>query len=212
LVVEPGQVRRLSVAVAVDGVTAPAGANGQPGAYTARTAEEMQRIEALVRAAVGFDQARGDQINVVNVRFPTVADDSGVAAGNPLFSFDKNDIMRGAELGVLALVGLLMIFFVARPLLSGINAGAAARNAAAQAGAQITRMMTLSDGQQIAIGADGNPTLALTGPTSELEERIDIARIEGQVKASSVKRVSEFVEKHPDESVNIIRNWLHEST
>ncbi|WP_374577179.1 flagellar M-ring protein FliF C-terminal domain-containing protein [Phenylobacterium sp. J367] len=45
---EPGQVKRLSVAVAVDGVTAP-GANGQPGAYTPRSAEEMQRIEQLVR-------------------------------------------------------------------------------------------------------------------------------------------------------------------
>ena len=70
----------------------------------------------------------------------------------------------------------------------------------------------MSDGQQVAIGPDGNPALALPGPQTELEERIDIARIEGQVKASSVKRVSEFVEKHPDESVSIIRNWLHESS
>ena len=44
------------------------------------------------------------------------------------------------------------------------------------------------------------------------DQRIDIAKIEGQVKASSIKRVSEFVEKHPDESVAILRNWLHEST
>ena len=49
----------------------------------------------------------------------------------------------------------------------------------------------------------------LTGP--DMEQRLDIARIEGQVKASSVKRVSEFVEKHPDESVSILRSWLHES-
>lgn len=210
-VTEPGQVRRLSVAVAVDGVTAP-GANGQPGAYTARTAEEMQRIETLVRAAVGFDQARGDQVSVINVRFPTADSDAGVEAGDPLFAFDKNDIMRGAELGVLALVGLLIVFFVARPLLSGINAGAAARNMIAQVagGPAIARMVTTSDGQQVAVGHDGQ--LALPPPTSELEERIDIARIEGQVKASSVKRVSEFVEKHPDESVSIIRNWLHESS
>jgi flagellar M-ring protein FliF len=47
-------------------------------------------------------------------------------------------------------------------------------------------------------------------PTVE-DTRIDIARIEGQVKASSVKRVSEFVDKHPEESVSIIRTWLHES-
>jgi flagellar M-ring protein FliF len=44
-----------------------------------------------------------------------------------------------------------------------------------------------------------------------MEQRIDIAKIEGQVKASSVKRVAEFVDHHPDESVSILRSWLHET-
>ena len=65
---EPGSIRRLSVAVAVDGST-PVGANGKPGVYTPRSAAEMQRIDQLVRAAVGFDATRGDQVNVINVRF-----------------------------------------------------------------------------------------------------------------------------------------------
>ena len=53
--------------------------------------------------------------------------------------------------------------------------------------------------------------MALPAPVNDgLEAKIDIARIEGQVKASSVKRVAEFVDKHPDESVAIIRGWLHE--
>jgi flagellar M-ring protein FliF len=43
-----------------------------------------------------------------------------------------------------------------------------------------------------------------------LNEGIDIAKIEGQVRASSVKKVADFVEKHPDESVSILRAWLHE--
>ena len=38
-----------------------------------------------------------------------------------------------------------------------------------------------------------------------------MAKIEGQVKVSNVKRVAEFVEKHPEESVSIIRTWLHET-
>jgi flagellar M-ring protein FliF len=44
-----------------------------------------------------------------------------------------------------------------------------------------------------------------------MEQRIEIARIEGQVKASSVKRVAEFVESHPEESVAMLRTWLHQS-
>ncbi|HEX7799745.1 MAG TPA: flagellar M-ring protein FliF, partial [Asticcacaulis sp.] len=47
-------------------------------------------------------------------------------------------------------------------------------------------------------------------PVGAAEERIDIARIEGQVRASSVKKVSEFVERHPEESVSILRSWLHD--
>jgi flagellar M-ring protein FliF len=69
------------------------------------------------------------------------------------------------------------------------------------------------------LGPDGQPVagalayeggaLALPGPGGDAG--IDIARIEGQVKASSVKKIAEFVERHPDESVAILRSWLHEA-
>ena len=76
-----------------------------------------------------------------------------------------------------------------------------------------TRVVTTPDGQQMQITVDPatGQQMALPAPVNEgLEAKIDIARIEGQVKASSVKRVAEFVDKHPDESVAIIRGWLHE--
>ncbi|MBC6982633.1 flagellar basal-body MS-ring/collar protein FliF [Caulobacter sp. 17J80-11] len=202
-VVEPGAVKRLSVAVAVDGVTA-AGANGKPGAYTARTAAEMQQIEQLVRSAVGYDQERGDQISVVNVRFtrPSAAELGGTAAGAPMLDFDKNDIMRAAEMGILAVVAALIIFFVVRPMLKtaeGPTPGATIPVTHLQPAGAPAGALSYEPAQA-----------ALTGP-SEMDHRIDIARIEGQVKASSVKKVSEFVGKHPEESASILRNWLHES-
>lgn len=208
---EPGDMKRLSVAVAVDGATA-AGQDGKPGAYTPRTAEEMQRIEQLVRTAVGFNADRGDQVTVVNVRFPTADVEGGVEAANPLMGFDKNDIMRAVEIAILGLVAVLLIFFVVRPLLKP-SSGAGGMPALA-GGPPITRLVTTADGQPMQIQLDpatGQP-LALPRPGNELEQRIDIARIEGQVKASSVKRVSEFVETHPEESVSLLRSWLHETT
>ena len=45
---------------------------------------------------------------------------------------------------------------------------------------------------------------------NQFDQRIDIAKIEGQVKVSSVKKVSEFIENHPEESISILRSWLHE--
>ena len=211
---EPGTVKRLSVAVAVDGATA-IGSDGKPGAYSARSAEEMQRIEQLVRAAVGFNQERGDQISVINVKFPVAAETGGVEAANPLKDFDKNDIMRAAELAVLAIVGILMIFFVARPLL---GAGGGKKGKAGKAGApadsgppQITRIMVLPDGQQVQVAADGSMSqLALPGPGGE-GGQLDMANVDGQVRASKVKQVSDFVASHPDESVSILRTWLHET-
>lgn len=213
---EPGTVKRLSVAVAVDGVT-PIGKDGKPGTYAPRSAQEMQQIEQLVRSAVGFNQDRGDQISVVNVRFPTPDTTGGVEAANPLMGFDKNDIMRAAELAVLAIVGILMIFFVARPLLTASGAGGGkggAKGGGMLSGpAAIQRVLVTPDGAPMQIAGDPMAQLALPGPAAadDPNARIDMARVDGQVRASAVKKVSEFVERHPDESVAILRSWLHET-
>lgn len=203
---QPGTVKRLSVAVAIDGVTAPAGKDGKPGPYTPRSAEEMQHLTDLVKAAMGFSTERGDQVQVVNEQFPSAMDGDGATAAGGI-NFDKNDIMRMVELGILALVAILILFFVLRPMIRSAAAGAAAMgNAMVPSGA---RVVTTVDGQVVSIDQATGQTLALPNP--DVERGIDIARIEGQVKASSVKRVSEFVDKHPEESVSILRTWLHES-
>jgi flagellar M-ring protein FliF len=200
---EPGKVQRLSVAVAVDGVR-PVGEDGAPGEYAARSEEEMARIEQLVRTAVGYNEERGDQVTVVNMPFDAPAELGGVEASNPLTDFDKNDIMRAIELAILAIVAILIVFFVVRPLLK--NAGGGSGGLPMQT---ITRVVTTSPDGQTVVGIDPD-SLALPGPDA-LEQKIDIARIEGQVKASSVKRVADFVETHPEQSVSILRSWLHES-
>jgi flagellar M-ring protein FliF len=210
----PGTVKRLSVAVAVDGVTAP-GAKGKPGVYAPRSADEMKRIDDLVKAAIGYSTDRGDVVSVVNVRFPHEDDQDGVTASSPLMGFDKNDIMRAVELAILGLVSIVILFFVVRPLVRGAANGGGLPALVGGGGggrgpAPATRMVTMNDGQMVEVDAASGAPLALTGP--DMDSKIDIARIEGQVKASSVKRVAEFVEKHPDESVSILRGWLHETT
>jgi flagellar M-ring protein FliF len=206
---EPGEVRRLAVAVAVDGKWTPA-ANGEGEAtWAARTPAEIAQIKALVAAAVGIDEARGDKLEVTNVRFDRAAlPEGGTEGGGGMFDFGKNDIMRGVELLILLITGLLLIFFVLRPLLKaatgggGPQAGGGGGMSAMVGGPGVTQLQTTVAG--------GGVAGQLTGPT-EMEQRLDIARIEGQVKASSVRKVAEFVEKHPDESTAILRSWVHES-
>lgn len=207
---EPGTIKKVAVAVAIDGITAPPGKDGKPGAYTPRSAQEIQQIEDLVKTAVGFDATRGDQVKVTNIKFPQ-PEDQGLEKQGLLSGFDKNDIMRFAELGVLGVVALLILLFAVRPFIKNLSEPQTVA-ALPGPGQPMTRLVTLSDGtqQQVVVDESGEP-LAIAGPVSDIDQRIDIAKIEGQVKASSIKRVSEFVEKHPEESVAILRNWLHES-
>ncbi|HEY4264432.1 MAG TPA: flagellar basal-body MS-ring/collar protein FliF, partial [Micropepsaceae bacterium] len=69
-VLDAGQVKKLSVAVVVDGTYTP-GANGQR-AYAPRSTDDMGKITALVRSAIGFDEKRGDQLQVTNMRFADI--------------------------------------------------------------------------------------------------------------------------------------------
>jgi flagellar M-ring protein FliF len=211
----PGEIKKLSIAVVVDGVETPSKDGKAPPTYAPRSAEDMKKIEDLVTAGVGIDAARQDQIKVTNIRFnrPDI-DTSGMKAKSSMFDFDKNDIMRAAEVGVLFIVALLTIFLVARPLLKFINGGPTTYLSAANGGALAgpEGQMAMAGGGQMALaGSEGGGQMALAGGQGDAgDQRIDIARIEGQVKASSVKKVSEFVDRHPDESVAILRSWLHD--
>lgn len=202
---EPGEVKKLAVAVAVDGKWTPAKDGKGEATYAPRSAEEIAQIKSLVAAAAGIDETRGDKIEVINVRFNH---DTGVAGGldgaSSMFDFSKDDIMRGVELLVLLVTGVLLIFFVLRPLLKTATGGA---NLPVLAGGDATPVTPLTT---TIIGPDGQPQLVQLPPPSEMEQKIDIARIEGQVKASSVKKVADFVQSHPDEATGILRTWVAE--
>jgi flagellar M-ring protein FliF len=202
---EPGEVKKLAVAVAVDGKWTPAAdGKGEP-VYAPRTAEEIAQIKSLVAAAAGIDEVRGDKIEVINVRFNH---DTGIAGGlegkAPLIDFSRTDIMRLIELGILAVVALLLIFFVLRPLLKTAGSGPTSMMVAGPDGTPIEMVTTT------VIGDDGKPKLVQLPAPNEMDQKIDIARIEGQVKASSVKKVADFVAAHPDEAANILRTWVAE--
>lgn len=201
----PGQIKRLSVAVAVDG-SQTVGKDGKLGPYVPRNAEEMRRIEDLVRSAVGFSEPRGDKVTVYNVKF--TRDEQDIKASSFLSSFDKNDIMRAAELGILAIVAALVIFFVIRPMI------VPPKQAGGSAADKTALLEGPSDGAlgQLTYEEDSLEGIPQLFDPDDLDRRINIARVEGQVKSSSIKRVVSFIEQNPDESIAILRSWLHEST
>jgi flagellar M-ring protein FliF len=203
-VTEGGRVNRVSVAVLVDG-NYTRGANGDP-AYAPRDKEELERIAALVRTAIGFNERRGDQVEVVNLRFAEtpaqpIAEPTGWLS---FLQFTKADVMHWVELLVMALLALVVLFTVVRPLVRRVlapeGAGQQAAIAAAIAGGDVQAA--------IAAGATAEEIKPLPNQTAKM---IDIAQVQGQVHAQSVQRVGELVDRNPTETVSIIRTWLHES-
>ncbi|WP_337995956.1 flagellar basal-body MS-ring/collar protein FliF [Oleispirillum naphthae] len=201
---ENGVVKRLSVAVLVDGITAtnPDGT----ATYADRTPEEMDKIASLVRSAVGFDAARGDQVDVINMRFQAATDAFGPAE-QPLFmGFTKAEIMRMAEgLGV-AVVAILVILLIVRPLVT--RAFESLPTPSEQASRQLITEQTapqLAAPMGSMVPSDDEEDL-------EVEELIDIDKVEGRVKASSLRKIGEIVQKHPEEALSIVRNWMYQET
>jgi flagellar M-ring protein FliF len=213
-VAEGGRVKRLSVAVVVDGVYAT-GPDGKP-VYSPRQPAEIERITALVRSAVGFDKNRGDQIEVVNLRLaegPVATpefDEPGLLKS--LMSPSKEDVMRMGELGVLALLTLIVLLTVVRPLVRQVLApveeqGGPGGAAALGAGAGIE---ALANGGTITLTGPGGGTVTVVERDSATKQLMEFAKINGQVQAETVQRVVDMVRASPSETVEVLRTWIHE--
>ena len=112
---ESGKIKRISVAVLVDGIYEKS-SNGDVK-YLPRPQSEIDQINALVKTGIGFDAKRGDQIEVVNLRFATNSE-FGTEQNQGLSSLiSKYDLQHFGELGLLTILSLIVTIFIARPLL-----------------------------------------------------------------------------------------------
>ena len=186
-----GEVKRISAAVLVDGVTTVA--EDGTRTYAARAPEELTQIEALVKSAIGFNEARGDVVTITNMKFaePEIVEDGGMLLG-----FDKADLMRLAELVVLAVVALLVLLLVVRPLLGRILSMPSIAPA---------NVALAGPGEQYALPPGAAAALAIPGPAqtqlpsipsasdaeqiaAEIDQMIDLNQVGGRVRASRSAR------------------------
>ncbi len=211
---ETGEVKRISVAVLVDGsyVTAPTGEK----TYAARTPEELDSLKKLVESAIGFDQKRGDKVEVVNMRF-VQPEETNSEPPPIVLGLNKQDLFRITETVVLAVVAILIILLVVRPLVTRAletareTAMASQRMLAEQAAIGAGALPgPMGMGALPSPGGMGSSSMALV--EDQAESMIDISQVEGRVRASSMKKIGEIVEKHPEEAVAIIRSWMYQST
>ena len=191
---ESGVIKRISVAVLIDGEWA-AESNGKR-VYRKRSNEEMENLAKLVSSAIGYNADRGDTVEVINMRF--VEEDADFDEPLDLFfGLEKKDIVDFAEMFVLLILAVLAILLVVKPLLT-------------RAFEVIPAVAAEAEQRLLEEAASVTAIAAPDEDAEQFEELIDIDRVEGRVKASSVKKVGEIVEKHPEEALSIIRNWMYQ--
>jgi len=217
-----GSIKRLSVAVMVDGVY-----SGEGNAdYQPRSAEELEQFRRLVQNAIGFDEDRGDSVVVENLRFAQPEDPFASEGGGLPLGLEPNSLMRLAELAIIGVLGLLGFFFIIRPMLK------AARAAAEKPAIEPQAPQLEAPEQQLALAAPEGGVLvpqelidrAAAGDEEAIrliqaargnelglhvEKEIDVAQIEGRLKTSALKKVGDVIERNPSEAVAIIRQWMH---
>ena len=215
---EGGRVRKLSVAVLVDGIYSK---QGNEVSYQPRPPEELERISQLVRTAVGFDRQRGDQVEVVNLRFAEApqapTDLTEQTLMQQLLSFTREDLVRFAEMAVIALLVLIVLMVVVRPLLKQVLAPD--REVRAIPSFMRNGMVVVDQGTGdpstfsaaaggAGGGAGGEPgQIDVEAPS---ERMLAIAQIKGQLKAQSVEKIGAMVAQNPADSVAVLRGWIHE--
>ena len=213
LIREQPQIHRISLAVMVDGVVEP-GTDGKPAAWQPRSADELARIATLVRGAIGYDEKRGDHVDVVSMRFASGEESPAAERGGVLgVKLEKSDLMRLAETLLFGLIALLGLLLVLRPMVLRLTTLQPALAGSAAALTSGVSTASLPGGSPLALGGPGMAgELGAPGVAGLIEDEsmMNIANIEGQMRASSLRRIAWLVEKHPEETLAIVRGWMAE--
>jgi flagellar M-ring protein FliF len=196
-------ITRISIAVLVDWekIVSPKG----KVIWQPRPPAQLAAISALVKSAIGFDAKRGDQVEVASMRF--AGDQQPAEPPSPLLGFrlSRADVMQLAETLLFGVIAVLALLLVLRPMVFRLSAIGAASVIAAPEGAAA---LPLSAPNAPTGGPGGGPASAAPAGLLEDERMVDLANVEGQLRVTSVRRVADLVEKHPGETLSIVRGWM----
>jgi flagellar M-ring protein FliF len=220
------KIARVSVAVMVDGISA----KGADGAmiWSERPPEEIERINRLVRSAVGFDEKRGDRVEVVSFQFsPEFEQPNEPPTVTWPFGMKDPDLIRILSTGLFGILSLFGLLFIIRPTVARLTALPLNSNhhnidttsifsTAISVSGDAERNLNIQNNNNRALisAPEKSENVARTAATApqEDESMVKIANIDGQLKASSIRRIADLVEKHPEESLSIVRGWMQQES
>lgn len=220
----PGAIKRLSIAVLVDGVRSVDESGLE--SWAPRSEDELQALHELVASAVGLDEARGDSLTLKSLEFEPLAE-LGTSGEADALSGLGLDLLSLIQLGVLATVALGLGLFVLRPALNLRAANAIAAGPEMPGlpvpGAAIASTSGANAGDLPALADQGSksgdlPDLpALSGEIDSVGDFPQMATItdidfgdgnEGNTEVDPVERLRALIEARQEETVEILRGWM----
>lgn len=180
---EVGALKKISVAVLVDGIYS-GGKTRADSKYEPRSQEELDKLKSLVKSTIGYDEKRGDSIEVISMQFNRETD---FAVAETPYDWLKRDFDNILKTMVIGVVAILVILLVIRPL--------------------VNRAFEIAPGQEAA------ETAAISGPgggEDHEETDLDIGKLQHKMGSSSARQVSEVVSTNPEETLAVIRAWLNQ--
>ena len=185
VVEQPGKIKRLSVAVVVDGTY-----KGKGNAFSPRPPEEMRQYASLAKKAIGFSVDRGDQFEISSAPLAQQAPEGVMAVGSG--GNWRDTVMDSLKIGVMVLLALAALMFMLkkrpvasrRPLLEGPSA-------APGLGAYERQAALTGTGAELALSGPGPPPI--------LPDAVD-----------GKEKIVQLINTYPDRAVEVLRLWLHE--
>ncbi|MDQ2065283.1 flagellar basal-body MS-ring/collar protein FliF [Xinfangfangia sp. CPCC 101601] len=190
----PGGVRRMTVAVLVDGQMTPQPDGSQ--IWAPRPPEELEVLRELVASAVGLEEARGDVLTLKSLEFQAVTPLGVQAETGVLSTLGQLDLMAAIQIAALTLVALVLGLFVIRPVLKSGSLAAlpapAPPLALSRVNAEPALTGEIDDGFQL-------PDLPVMDFMSGLED---------PPAEDAATRLRRLIEERQVESLEILRGWL----
>lgn len=200
------QVERITLAVMVDGVDEVG--PDRKHVWHARQQQDLEQIERLAKSAIGFDEKRGDRVEVVSMPFINAIDPAEPElATRP--DMARHDLVGLAEALALGVTAFVIIVLMTRSIIKGLKgspvsmaiAGQTLESLQAGGGGLSHALTTTSAG-----GGGGSP---LGGQAALVDDTtVSLNQIEGQIRTSSIRKLIELTNHHPDTTLAIIRGWM----
>lgn len=184
---EGNNIKRLSVAVLVDG-NYTLDEEAKKKVYQPRSAEELKQIESLVKSSIGFDEKRGDKVEVVNMPF---SDEFEFEEPEQPFAWVKRDFDSILKTLVIGAVAIMVILMVIKPLVN-----------------RAFEIVPADDAEGDAILASGGPDMSALLGHNDIEDDPFADIVAVKTGAAAIKKVIEIAQTNPEETMAVLRAWM----